>query len=427
MEQSESGARRNRWNFRVLLIQGVTREVGYELSSEKLVLPFIYAALGGPLFYAGLMLSMVEFSKFGAQIVGSPLIAWSPRTKFIVGLTTVVAAAALMTVSLIALELPPHLLVVIFLAVSAIIGLCKGLNLLAFQDLLGRALFADSRPRLLFFTGAATGVLVILLALGAIFLADLEAEDEIHLELIWLGIGMLLLASLAILFLDERAKAGRPRSPERSPGHTPMSYLSELRHGLETVSGLAWFRQFLKARLLLTTVEVAMPFFAIHAVALHPETAPVLSLFVLAGSVGMIAGGFVWPGVSKRSLRLVMTTAPLLACVAVFGAITLQLTPSLRMPGTHMFVFGILTFAVQGVVVSRTVYLVDAASDGERPYCISLSNLAGGLFGFVLAIIGGSIVTIQGAIAALICMLPMNLAGALLAWRLEDPQRTRIE
>jgi hypothetical protein len=150
-------APKNRWNFGILLTQGVTREVGYELSSEKLVLPFVYASLGGPLFFAGLLLSVVEFCKFIAQITGSPLIAMSARTKWYVGLSTIVSAFTLAVVTMISANLSPNFLVVVFLLTAVIIGFCKGVNNLAFQDLLGRSIFEGTRARLLFVSGSVTG------------------------------------------------------------------------------------------------------------------------------------------------------------------------------------------------------------------------------------------------------------------------------
>lgn len=166
-----------------------------------------------------------------------------------------------------------------------------------------------------------------------------------------------------------------------------------------------------------------MPFFAIHAAALHPDTAPSLSIFVIAGSIGMVVGRIVWPPVRKNSIRLVMNASAFLARVAAIGALMFQLLPALRMPLTHASVFALLAFAVQGVVVSRTVYVVDAASDAERPYCISLSNLAAGIVGLVLALILGSIAQQRGAIAALLAMAPLNIVAAIYARTLPDIRR----
>ncbi|MEW2915935.1 hypothetical protein AB1A64_02590 [Ruegeria sp. ANG10] len=418
-------AGQNRWNFGVLLTQSVTREIGYELSSEKLVLPFIYASLGGPLLFAGLLLSTVEFCKFLSQISGAPLVALVSRTKWIVALTTTASAAALFVISLLILDVSSGALVVIFLLTAAVIGLSKGINNLAFQDLLGRSLIKSSRARLLFFSGSVTGFLVIFLVLGSMLFFEVETPREAQTELILIGIGMLLIASLAIAFLREPAKSRQAYAAMDDQSNPLRNYFDELRIGLQTVSKLSWFRKYLKARVLLVTIEVAMPFFAVHASTLHPHTAPSLAVFVIAGSFGMIVGGVVWPRISKNSNRLTMTLSGLFACLAAIGALTLQFYAPLRMPLTHSGVFFLLAVATQGVIVSRTVYIVNATSDAERPYCITLANLAGGAFGLVLAVIVGSITQLQGAVAALVVMVPLNLAGAFYAMKLPAFGSTR--
>ena len=55
------------WNFAALLIQGVARRVGNELTSEKLVLPFLYTALGGSVFFTGLFAPVVIVARLVAQ------------------------------------------------------------------------------------------------------------------------------------------------------------------------------------------------------------------------------------------------------------------------------------------------------------------------------------------------------------------------
>ena len=49
-----------KWNFRSCSSQGIFDYTGYELTSEKLVLPFVYTALGGPFLIAGLIVPIVR-------------------------------------------------------------------------------------------------------------------------------------------------------------------------------------------------------------------------------------------------------------------------------------------------------------------------------------------------------------------------------
>ena len=51
------------WNYRVLLGQGTFVDIARQLASPQLVLPYLYMAAGAPVFFAGLLLPLVQFSK----------------------------------------------------------------------------------------------------------------------------------------------------------------------------------------------------------------------------------------------------------------------------------------------------------------------------------------------------------------------------
>src|SRR5690606_17945138 len=84
-----------RWNFGVLLVQGVTRRIANELSSERLVLPFLYAALGGPVLFAGVFAPAVIVGRLASQLLGSQLVAMARRTKLFLSATTGFSALVL--------------------------------------------------------------------------------------------------------------------------------------------------------------------------------------------------------------------------------------------------------------------------------------------------------------------------------------------
>ena len=60
-----------RWNFRVLLGQGVLLDVSQTLSSPRLVLPFLYISFGAPAIFAGLLIPIVQISRMIGQIAVS--------------------------------------------------------------------------------------------------------------------------------------------------------------------------------------------------------------------------------------------------------------------------------------------------------------------------------------------------------------------
>ena len=55
------------WNYRVLLGQGVSTNAPRELASVRLVLPFLYTSVGGPVFFAGLLMPIAVGAKMAVQ------------------------------------------------------------------------------------------------------------------------------------------------------------------------------------------------------------------------------------------------------------------------------------------------------------------------------------------------------------------------
>lgn len=412
--------RRNYW---ALLLQGTFRNVGIELGSEKLVLPFLYTTLGGAVFFAGLLAPIVIIAKLGAQLLGARLIAVTRVGKWYLALGTTIAAIPLAVLSLMAGDIAVAWLPVAFILAALIIGFSIGFGTLTFQDMLGRVLSEGNRASLLFVTGAVVAVLTISAALFSQFATGFEPAAEAwrdHVHLVWTATAMMVLSSFAALAIREQPKI--VAQPESRPG-----YLAALRKGMEVSYRLRWLRRFLVARVLLLSVEIVIPFFVVHAAEFYGDTPISLSFFVISSSIGMLIGGFVWPRISKISIQRVLTISAMIAFAAAMLALGRNLIPALQFPATHAVIFALLAFALQGVVSGNTVYVVNASDDEARPYCVALSNLVAGVAGVGLALVAGLISQQRGIIAALVIMGILNVIAALYVRTLSDPDDVREE
>lgn len=204
MIDSHGARQRNPWNYHVLLAEGVFKNVGYELSSEKLVLPYVYTILGGPVLFGGLLIPITNIAKFGAQVFGAPLIEKALVTKWYLGSTTVLSAAVLAFLCLFATGVSTFLLVAVFLVTAAVLGLCAGVGTLAFQEMLGRLMAEQFGGKLLLVTGALSGIVAMAIALASMLIGE-RVSKAANIEFIWIGIGMMVLASLAVVAVDEKA------------------------------------------------------------------------------------------------------------------------------------------------------------------------------------------------------------------------------
>ena len=402
-----------RWNFATLLVQGVARRVGNELGSEKLVLPFLYTALGGAVLYSGVFAPVVLVARLIAQLLGARLVGTTRKTNGYLALSTAVVAGTLVSVAALSPAVPALWLPVVFITASAVMGMSNGFGALTFQDMIGRVLGARLRTNLLFAIGAASGAGVIVTTVvsqAVTGIAPGEATGQDHTMLVWVGAGMLLLSSLGAFAVREQPRAAP--SAAAAPGER---YMASLISNIRIVLRLAWFRRFMVERILLLSVEMVTPFFAVHAATLHAHTAPSLGLFVIAFSLGMIGGGLAWPYVSRKSIQLVLSGSALVAGLAAVLAFLNHIMVSIQSPLTHAAMMFLLAFATQGALDGSTAYVVGSSTDEERPYCIAVSNLAAGIIGVGVAFAAGFIAGYRGAIAAIVIMGVINVAAAVFA------------
>jgi len=407
----------DRRNFAALLTQGVCRNVGIELASDKLVLPYLYTTLGGAVLFVGLLTPAVIIARLLVQLFGARLVAMTSVVKWYLALATIVGAMALAILSVVAVDVPPGWLPAAFVATAMAVGVGTGFSSIAFQDMLGRVLSEPYRANLLFYTSAAVGLVTIIATIASQAIAGLSVAEEAwqdHVHLVWAGMVMMLLSALAVLGIDER--------PKVTDGSGAPPYFTALRKGMGRVWRLRWLRRFIVARVLLLSVEIAMPFFAVHAAAAYEDMVTSLTFFVVSSSVGILAGGFLWPWLSKRSINNVLMASAGLAFAAAMLALARNHVADLQVPATHAIMFALLGLGTQGVVNGVALYVVNAAGDEDRPYCIALANTVAGVAGIGLALLAGTISTQRGVIAALMVMAVVNVAAALYVRTLVDPE-----
>ena len=84
----------DRWNFRALLGQGALGNVGQQLASAGMVLPFLFAAVGGPIFIAGLLVPVYRGTGL-IFILAVPIIESAKLHKWYIAAAFLIMAVAL--------------------------------------------------------------------------------------------------------------------------------------------------------------------------------------------------------------------------------------------------------------------------------------------------------------------------------------------
>lgn len=414
--------RSDRRNYVVLLGQGTSNTSGYQLTSEKLVLPFLYSTLGAPIFFAGLLVPIVTVSNLFIQVFAAPLIAAARQSKWYIALSALFWALSLVLVTTTVNGVGVIWVIPIFILVSVVLGASMGVNSLATQNLVGQILDHHHRSRLLFTQSSLAGLFAVAITLMARSILPPQTSNAAHLELIWLGIGLILLSSVVAIAIREPPNDLPPTDKNAKYGFKQP--IDDFRDSLKIAFSLSWFPRFLIARTLFLSIELSTPFFAVHAASFHANSTDGLSTFVIASSLGLVIGGVVWPRVCKDSVRLILVLGASMACLGglLAMAIELQITP--QSVYFYAVVFILISLGTQATQSGRRLYVMGVTTDAQRPACIAISNILVGLVTIAFGAILGALAGFQGVAWPIVVLIVLNVASAIYSLTLKNVQPT---
>jgi MFS family permease len=233
-------------------------------------------------------------------------------------------------------------------------------------------------------------------------------------------LGVLVIAGLLWL-----AGAASFAGLEETPGATEGggNAIDEALQQLRLIREDPQLRRFLLCRTLLISTALVAPFYVLLAQAGTEGSVAGLGLLIVAAGLADALSASVWGRLSDRSSRLVLVAAAGTAgLLGLLAFATFRLAPALA--GSEWLfatVFFVLGIAHAGVRLGRKTYLVDMAGSEHRASYVAVSNtfigvmlLVGGAFGFLAEAFGAdAVVLILGL---------LSLAGAAVAWTMDEVQ-----
>ncbi|MEM7399813.1 MAG: MFS transporter [Pseudomonadota bacterium] len=413
------------WNYAVFVVQGIAASVSKAIGSPRLLLPYLYVATGAPVFLAGTLMPLVSVSRLVGQVVAAPVVSAARTRKWFLFAGWMTAAVGLAAAGLGA-RIPSHWVVMVIFAVGALaMGFAKGLNGLAFNDLMSLNLSKARRNSGIFLMSAAGGVVTITVTWLTHRLSSGTSTVDHDINLALVAAAITALAAIIIVFFRETKTPPRASLNHihraAANGSSKPSVLSRLRK-LRDVLQFRWFRRYLLMRVLTATVVVAMPFYAVHGATHHAhKNANGLSVFVIATSVAVIICGPMWQWLGKRSQRFSMALGSALVGVAGIWALTIDEVPSLQTVFAHSFVFALAAAGIQAVNGSRMLFLIDAAPKEELTYYVAVSNTVSATLALIVASLFGYIAQLQGVHWPVLLVTVLNFASAAYALSLKEP------
>ena len=395
-------------NFFAYLAANLLGKVADEIASAKLVIPWMFGALGVPAFFTGLLVPIREAGVLLPQLLVAAAVRHLPVRKIVWMLGALLSAASLFGMAWAALALADRAAAWVIVLMLVAFSLARGICSVSAKDVLGKTISKSRRGTLMGWSASLSGL--VILALGAWLAVFDPAASGIGVFAALLAGGGLLwiVAALAFAAIEEQPGATEGGGNAISVAVQQLGLLVRDRP----------FRRFVTIRGLLLAVALAPPFYVLVAQQNTDAGLAGLGALIIANGLASSISSPFWGYLGDRSSRSVMA-------LAAGGAGTLALLTWAALILEWQWLTGELGFALiflvlnvmhGGVRLGRKVYLVDMASAETRAAYVAVSNTTIG----VLMLFGGLIGDWLGAASILLLLGLLSLVAACGALRLPE-------
>ena len=384
-------------NFVLNVINGAAAKLAEQVSSAKLVLPWLLNAIGAPAAFVGLLLPLRQAGTLLPQLFVSGQMRKFPQRKWFWVVAGLLQVLLLLMMIAAALVLPPLAASFCITALLLFFSLSRGIGSLAFQDVTGKTIPKGKRGRMLAARSLIGGLLTIAVGLGLNALKMETGDLRMALLLLFCGAILWGIASLAF--------AGIREDPGATEGG--RSAIREAQRGLQLVFKKPWYFRYLAVRALLLSVELAAPFYV-----LLPDRTGTLVLFIVAAGLAQTLSSRLWGKFADFSSRRVLALGGMIGAATGLVALSVGLLPGeYQSPYLFAGIFALLGFAEAGVLLGRKTFLIDMVDSAERTTYVAFANSVIGLVTLLFGILG-IIAQFYGIRTLISALVVLGVAGA---------------
>lgn len=392
-------------NFFLHLWASLGNKLADELSSARLVLPWLMGIIGAPVWMVGLLVPIRESGALLPQVFVAGFIRLKPKRKSVWVMGAALQALTALVLAMLALAGSGSIGGAGVLIVLILLSLARGLSSIASKDVMGKTIAKRRRGTLMGWSGSVAGGAT--LAAGGVLMLLGDRPGNIALAV--------LLSIAALSWLLNAFCAARIKEVPGAVEGGENAWDS-VKLGLSLLKENRTFLHFNVARALLLSSALALPYIALLGQQQSGSELGGLGLLVVvSGLAGMVASP-IWGKLADQSSRRVMRNAAIgtVACCLLGASLA-------WLPGTwtqsvwpYAVVYALLVIVHHGVRLGRKTYIVDMASQNDRALYIALSNtLTGVLMLLVGGVIGGLAQWLGSA--ALLLLLALTAVGAILS------------
>ena len=366
-------------NFIAYLLANFLSKVADELSSARLILPWLLGSLGAPAAFVGFLVPIREAGVLLPQLAVAAYIRRLPRRKGVWLLGAFLSAIALLCIAATTATLQGVAAGWAILAMVTLFSLSRGLCSVSARDVLGKTVSKTRRGALMGYSAAAAGVVTLLIGSYVELFGGRRLSADFLMAMLLAAAGIWLLAIAAFASIREEAGA------TEGGGNAITTALRSLALLITDQT----LRCYVIARALLLSVALVPPFYVLLAQQLSTGVTG-LGLMIIASGLAASLIAPIWGCMGDRSSRRVMVIAS--AAAGLTGMLTFLIDSAggtlMNSPWTNATLFLLIAVFHSGVRLGRKVYLVDMASQDTRSTYVAVSNtvigaamLAGGAAG----------------------------------------------
>ncbi len=363
-------------NFFAYLLANALSKIADELSSARLILPWLLGAAGASSGFAGFLVPIREAGVLVPQLLVAAYVRRIAQRKWVWLLGAFLSLLALLAMALAAGTLEANQVGWAVISALVVYSLARGLCSVAAKDVLGKTVSKTRRGTLMGYSASVAGVVTLAIGLWTEFGAG---KGELNLALFLAAAALLWFVSL-FAFAQIREEPGATEG-----GGNALAVALKSLGILFTDTD---FRRFVLARGLLLSVALVPPFFVLLAQQRAGQGMTGLGLMIIASGLAASLSSPVWGRLSDRSSRQTLFIAALLAgllCLATAAMAWLEWT-LLASPWTHAVLFLGISICHGGARMARKVYLVDMANSETRAQYVAVSNT---VIGLAMLVAGG--------------------------------------
>ena len=410
---ARSEAERNfRWNAGWFVVDYLTFGIGMAFLNQSTVLPTFVSRLTDSALLIGLVATIQSGAWLLPQLIAASIVAGKPRKRPYMLRPAIVGRPVfpLLAVFIVAVGPDnPTLLLVALYAAMILFGVCDGLVSVPWFDILGKAIPANRRGRLLGSAQIITGLSgVVVGGVVAYVLAHPALSFPQNYAALFVLAGVAyLLGLIALAMIREPVRLSQKDQRRSLP-----AFLALLGPALR---GDSRFRRVIAVRLVFGAGAMIFPFYIVHASRVLPFGPEYVGLFLSAQVLGGVVGGFLLGQLADRrgaqsAIRAgvaIAALSPGLALVTHFAGAAL---------GALLLYATAATFVAIGVTFSSYLlafmnYVLEIAPPDDRSTYAGLFNTINGTLLFAPAFAGWFLEATSYPALFAVALLLMLLAG----------------